>query len=270
MEEYIYHDLCKIQEYTRNVIKFLYEFLKDANNHCKCCVFKDISLYNEVAYYQQCRQYIESGMPYGPVIIGTYTDIMDRFVGQYRQVVIDTLAKQIGGDSIWISYETVNKASVLLQNLPNEDLTDHTHILGLAMSNAMLYFLRIYKRILGWIESGCTVDCSHFEGIDELCTALGGGDLLDTQKFFADTNVETKTNERYAKIKRTHAIAAVKMLINKSGLCRNIDETKIAEFVEAVTGGNIEIKGKDTVSYKKPTTEAKNAAVELLKIIGIE
>lgn len=73
----------------------------------------------------------------------------------------------------------------------------------------------------------------------------------------------------YTTMPRTYRIAALKALIGKSGLCKNIDKTRIAEFVEAVTGGNIETKGKDTVSYKKPTADAIAGAAELLKKIGI-
>lgn len=77
-------------------------------------------------------------------------------------------------------------------------------------------------------------------------------------------------NKPYKTLPRTHRIAAVKELIRKSGLCRNVDDTRISAFVEAVTGGNIEAKGENTQSYKTPTQNAKNAAVEWLKKIGIE
>ncbi|MFR5442165.1 hypothetical protein [Alistipes sp.] len=44
-----------------------------------------------------------------------------------------------------------------------------------------------------------------------------------------------------------------------------MDKTNLAAFVEAVTGGNIECKPKDTVSYKEPEKTAKEAADEWLK-----
>ena len=75
---------------------------------------------------------------------------------------------------------------------------------------------------------------------------------------------------KYKTLPSTYRRAAVMELINKSGLCKNIDKTKKAAFVEAVTGGNIEASPKDTLSYKMPTTEASTAAKELLKTIGIE
>lgn len=78
------------------------------------------------------------------------------------------------------------------------------------------------------------------------------------------------TNEKYKAIPRTHRIAAAWALIDKLGLRKTVDKTKLACFIEAITGGNVEAKGKDTVSYKEPTTEAKAAAVELLKKNGIE
>lgn len=64
-------------------------------------------------------------------------------------------------------------------------------------------------------------------------------------------------DKKYKTLPRTHRIAAVKELIRKSGLCRNVDDTKISAFVEAVTGGNVEAKPQDTVSYKVPTKEAQ-------------
>lgn len=77
-------------------------------------------------------------------------------------------------------------------------------------------------------------------------------------------------DKKYKTLPRTHRIAAVKELIRKSGLCRNVDDTKISAFVEAVTGGNVEAKPQDTVSYKVPTKEAQKIAIEWLKKIGIE
>lgn len=74
----------------------------------------------------------------------------------------------------------------------------------------------------------------------------------------------------YDTMPSTHRRAAVMALIDKSGLCKNIDRTKKAAFVEAVTGGNINANPKDSVSYKKPEQKAIDAASELLKTIGIE
>lgn len=74
----------------------------------------------------------------------------------------------------------------------------------------------------------------------------------------------------YNTMPSTHRRAAVMALIDKSGLCKNIDRTKKAAFVEAVTGGNINANPKDSVSYKKPEQKAIDAASELLKTIGIE
>lgn len=89
-------------------------------------------------------------------------------------------------------------------------------------------------------------------------------------KELVDTIPQDVNDKKYKTLPRTHRIAAVKELIRKSGLCRNVDDTKISAFVEAVTGGNIEAKAKNTQSYKTPTKDAQNAADELLKKIGIE
>lgn len=78
------------------------------------------------------------------------------------------------------------------------------------------------------------------------------------------------SEEKYETMPSTHRRAAVMALIDKSGLCKNIDRTKKAAFVEAVTGGNINAKPKDSVSYKRPEQKAIDAAAELLKTIGIE
>ncbi|WP_147337790.1 hypothetical protein [Alistipes indistinctus] len=75
---------------------------------------------------------------------------------------------------------------------------------------------------------------------------------------------------KYETMPSTHRRATVMALIDKSGLCKNIDKTKKAAFVEAVTGGNIKANPKDTVSYRKPEQKAIDAATELLKTIGIE
>lgn len=75
---------------------------------------------------------------------------------------------------------------------------------------------------------------------------------------------------KYKTIPRTHRIAAVWGLIDKLQLRASQDKTTLAAFVEAVTGGNIEIKPKDALAYKEPEPPAKAAAVELLKKIGIE
>lgn len=71
-------------------------------------------------------------------------------------------------------------------------------------------------------------------------------------------------------IPRTHRIAAVWGLIDKLKLRSSMDKTVLAAFVEAVTGGNIESKPKDTVAYKEPDNSAKEAAAELLRKIGLE
>lgn len=82
---------------------------------------------------------------------------------------------------------------------------------------------------------------------------------------------QAKNNEpKYKTIPRTHRIAAVWGLIDKLKLRSSMDKTILAAFVEAVTGGNIESRPKDTVSYKEPEATAKEAAAELLKKIGVE
>lgn len=79
-----------------------------------------------------------------------------------------------------------------------------------------------------------------------------------------------KQPEKYQTIPRTHRIEAVKLLLKHMGIVKEIDRTQIAYFVEAVTGGNINVKPKNTESYKSHSKEAEASAKELLKGIGIE
>lgn len=98
-------------------------------------------------------------------------------------------------------------------------------------------------------------------------------------KFYRDTVHCVWTNSEYDNLEQntcsktmpiTYRRATVWALLNKLGVSKNKDRTKIASFVEAVTGGNIEAQPKDTGSYKVPTKNAQNAATELLKKIDIE
>ena len=85
-----------------------------------------------------------------------------------------------------------------------------------------------------------------------------------------DSLNRTARNKRlYRAFPRTHAIAAVNMLLEKLGVYKNTDKVKIAEFVEAVTGGNINAEGKNTASYKPPTKDAEAAAKDLLEKINL-
>ena len=124
-------------------------------------------------------------------------------------------------------------------------------------------------------------------GIDilDICTDLniGGKDIkLDIPKELLlfhnvlkryeqnNSNDELEKKSKYQTIPRTHRIAAVWGLIDELKLQARMDKTTLAAFVEAVTGGNIETKPKDTVAYKDPGSTAKEAADEWLKKIGVK
>ncbi|MBR3703068.1 MAG: hypothetical protein IKM12_05930 [Alistipes sp.] len=81
--------------------------------------------------------------------------------------------------------------------------------------------------------------------------------------------LQREEKEKYVTLKPTHRRAVVKMLLTSTGVAKNIDKTKIAAFVEAVTGGNIEAEPKDSMSYKEPTKPAKEEAKKWLSSIGI-
>ena len=93
--------------------------------------------------------------------------------------------------------------------------------------------------------------------------------LINHSSSTADWN-ELEKNSKYQTIPRTHRIAAVWGLIDELKLQARMDKTTLAAFVEAVTGGNIEAKPKDTVAYKDPGSTAKEAADEWLKKIGLK
>jgi hypothetical protein len=57
------------------------------------------------------------------------------------------------------------------------------------------------------------------------------------------------TDEKYKTLSRKERIACVYEILRKLGLVKTMDRVKLAEFIEAATGGNIEIKGKDTYTY---------------------
>lgn len=79
-----------------------------------------------------------------------------------------------------------------------------------------------------------------------------------------------KQPEQYRTMPRTHRIEAVKLLLQHTGVAKNLDRTQIASFVEAVTGGNIGVKPKNTESYKTHSKDAEKSAKELLRTLGIE
>lgn len=110
----------------------------------------------------------------------------------------------------------------------------------------------------------------NIEQLLEYCDITGELRPL-VYEYFEHRTAQQLQEERgkYKTLARTHRIAAVKMLLDHTGVSNGIDKTKIAAFVEAVTGGNIEAKPQDTISYKKPTKDAKAAAEEWLQEIGI-
>ncbi len=145
---------------------------------------------------------------------------------------------------------------------------------GVAVSISV--FRDISRMIILFLADLYRIAIAFRLNIDEVCkySGLEPSKLLQCLSY---SHIETlggelpsiSTNEKYKTIPRTHRIAAAWALIDKLGLRKTVDKTKLACFIEAITGGNVEAKGKDTVSYKEPTAEAKEAAAELLKKIRI-
>lgn len=145
----------------------------------------------------------------------------------------------------------------IIRNITGLDVEER-NMAAFGILGTMFYFLNNLGHIVDAYNINMRQMWKQLELSEELMEAI-----VDYSK----NNEESTT---YKTMKRTHRIAAVRMLIEKSKLCRNIDNTKIAEFTEAVTGGNIEIAGKDTMAYKSPTKDAQAAATKLLKNLGIE
>ena len=137
-----------------------------------------------------------------------------------------------------------------------------------ADKNILYYYISLasngIRLIIRFLEKMMAIYNIKPSEINNIQTMYEDQSESNTQK--SDNAVTTS----YETMPSTYRRAAVMALIDKSGLCKNIDRTKKAAFVEAVTGGNINANPKDSVSYKKPEQKAINAATELLKTIGIE
>lgn len=88
--------------------------------------------------------------------------------------------------------------------------------------------------------------------------------------FLQKYNTLQQQTQPYTTLKPTHRRAVLSQLLTRLGFDAETDKTARAKFIEAVVGGNIEAKPKDSASYKKPTKDALEAAEEWLKLIGVD
>lgn len=86
----------------------------------------------------------------------------------------------------------------------------------------------------------------------------------------SNVNQVVVNRSQYTQMPRTYRVAALWALIEYTKCCPNIDRVRVAEFIEAVTGGNISVKPKDTVAYKQPERTARKEAANWLSKIGID
>ena len=96
--------------------------------------------------------------------------------------------------------------------------------------------------------------------------------ISDLTKFLRDSHrhqEDDDDNGKYKKVDRIDRIVAVKFLLEKAGV-KGIDRTRLASFVEAVTGGNPATAPKDSYAYKYYNTKDTSGGIELLRKIGIE
>lgn len=96
--------------------------------------------------------------------------------------------------------------------------------------------------------------------------------ISDLTEFLRDSHrrkEDDNDNGKFKKADRIDCIVAVKFLLEKAGV-KGIDRTRLASFVEAVTGGNIATAPKNTYTYKYYNTKDTSGGIELLRTIGIE
>lgn len=96
--------------------------------------------------------------------------------------------------------------------------------------------------------------------------------ISDLTKFLRGSHRRKEDNDDDGKFKRVYRIdriVAVKLLLEKAGVT-GIDRTRLASFVEAVTGGNPATAPKDTYAYRNYNTKDTAGGIELLRKIGIE
>jgi len=87
--------------------------------------------------------------------------------------------------------------------------------------------------------------------------------------FYKQLQEPQEEQKTYAVMPRAHRIATVYKLLDAAGVnSNNTDRTVMAGIVEAVTGGNIQVKPRDTLSYKRPERTAIKGADECLKPIA--
>lgn len=193
-----------------------------------------------------------------------YIDAIDNWCIEHSREQIVALVFRIIG-IYWLKYLKCQTVEDLENYIKNRILCNITRITN-EERNITAY--RILSIIFYFLNNlGHIVD-AHNINMRQMWKQLElSEELMEAIVDYSKNNGE---NTNYKTMKRTHRIAALRCLIEKSKLCQNIDKTKIAEFVEAVTGGNIEIAGKDTMAYKNPTKDAQAAAIELLQKIGVE
>ena len=89
--------------------------------------------------------------------------------------------------------------------------------------------------------------------------------LMDGERREADES----DNGKFKRVPHIDRIVAVKLLLEKAGV-KGIDRTRLASFVEAVTGGNPATAPKNSYAYRNYNTKNESKAIELLRTIGIE
>ena len=93
--------------------------------------------------------------------------------------------------------------------------------------------------------------------------------INDLAEFLRLGDKECDESDKIKRVPRIDRIVAVKLLLEKAGV-RGIDRTRLASFVEAVTGGNSATAPKDTYTYRYYNAKDTSGGIELLRTIGIE
>lgn len=176
----------------------------------------------------------------------------DEFIGYMRCIAED--CERVSDD---YPYEWVHD---IADEIFDDDTTDHNIDEALLIDLLKFYCEVINLCLESDINPEKLVAEHHREIIGHLTEFLRGSHRCKE---------DDDDNGKFKKVDRIDRIIAVKLLLEKAGV-KGIDRTRLASFVEAVTGGNIATAPKNTYAYKYYNTKDTSEGRALLRQIGIE
>ena len=278
-----YRDTGKILRYTKSVYAFVHYVSFSADLLIRGVDDGSYELSHRILMsdYSIYRNVYNHGTDnYGAII-----NLLNSLPVQDRQPVHDGIL-QICTSTIfatnrlrtrWDVDDLCNSLRKLPDNESRKALQKHRSAFFRTLRICLLYMQQMYRTLYRWRPTiQHTVDHMHviyrsIEIAKSFECILYGKEFSGVALPLPPNDEEgSSVSNKGRRLPRTHRIAAVWGLIDHLKLRQSVDKTRLAAFVEAVTGGNIDARPQDTVSYKPPTKDAQEAAAELLKKIGIE